>query len=162
MENLKFLYWIFFTQISNLFLWETKGFSFANVSNFPDIYQVVTFISFLFFTAKDFMLADSLLLNSNTIFVFLGSRQSVIFSFISLNFHFFYLFIFSNESTPLFFAVILLPFIFHSVLCWSHMLVHPYSMEVFYIEISELFLPSIVPVKKSFWMCCHWKLLWTF
>ena len=111
---------------------------------------MVTFISFLFFTAKDFMLADSLLLNSNTIFVFLGSRQSVIFSFISLNFHFFYLFIFSNESTPLFFAVILLPFIFHIVLCWSHMLVHPYSMEVFYIEISELFLPSIVLVKKKF------------
>ena len=58
---------------------------------------MVTFISFLFSTAKDLMLADSLSLNSTVIFIFLRSREAAIFSSIFLNFLFFF-FYFSHKN----------------------------------------------------------------
>ena len=53
--------------------------SFANISNFQDIKREATFMLLRFFTAKDLIDANYLLLNSTIIFVFLGPNQSVIF-----------------------------------------------------------------------------------
>ena len=53
--------------------------NFANISNLLDMNLVITFIYPLFLTANDLIEADSLSLNSITIFVFLGSKQSETF-----------------------------------------------------------------------------------
>ena len=53
--------------------------SFPNISNFQDIKREATFMLLRFFTAKDLIDANYLLLNSTIIFVFLGPNQSVIF-----------------------------------------------------------------------------------
>ena len=75
---------------------------FANISNLPNINCALSFISFLFFTEKDWILADSLLLNSSTIFVFLRLRESTIFSSINLFFFYFLIFLIRINAVQLF------------------------------------------------------------
>ena len=121
MENFNFLNNNYFLQMSVIYLVGNQKISerssmkllrerLANISSLPDMNRVVIFILFYFFTAKDLMLADSLSLNSTTTLVFLGSRQSIIFSSASLNLPFFiFLFFFcKNPERP-----IPPPFAFH-------------------------------------------------
>ena len=123
MENFNFLNNNYFLQMSVIYLVGNQKISerssmkllrerLANVSSLPDINRVVIFILFNFFTAKDLMLADSLSLNSTTTLVFLGSRQSIIFSSASLNlpFSIFFFFFCKNPECP-----IPPPFVFHNI-----------------------------------------------
>ena len=112
-------------KVSRRSLMKLLRYRFANISNLPNINRVVSFISFLFFTAKDLILADSLLLNSTTIFIFLRLRKSTIFSSINL----FLLLLFFSEMNQC--HLILLTFVFQTIFFLPRTLVCPYWVEMF-------------------------------
>ena len=89
----------------------------------------ITFTLLSFFTANDLIDADSWLLDTTTILVFLGSKHSSIFPSISLNF-LFHLLDFSKNST----TQAPHPFYFQNIIFLSHMSDHFYPGQIFFLE----------------------------
>ena len=164
MKYFRLLNSVLFVNFLYVFFWKTKclGYfinktfqrQFANISNLLDMKRVLTFISLHFFTAKDLIEADSWSLNSTSIFVFLGSKASVIFSSISWNFLFLLFFCFFQmnqlHQAPH-------PFCFQNIIFSLHMLDHLCLRQIFWLEKCEQSPLSCVLARKNFWKYCHWK-----
>ena len=103
----------------------------------------ITFTLLSFFTANDFIDADSWLLNSTTILVFLGSKHSSIFPSISLNFVFLLLDFSKNSTTQA-----PHPFYFQNIIFLSHMSDHFYPGQIFSLKSLKNLLFNMLWRKK--------------